>query len=231
MKIRCAIPGDGYQQVSFWINKINRIWLCISVGMRSCQEREVFHWPYCPQQDSGTVCWATKSLVTQSDRWRMPSFLEVGLVHMTASTWIFWGVSLTVRTLKLVLAGAYWISSSGCGIKQIGSQHSWAVVSMEDQDFALMIALLFLKRSVKDVALTTVHQHPRWAGPWVWPILAVPSSDPPVGLCRRTVIWKYESLTWPSFSRVLGKTSKLWSSSPCMQPLRPILNKPHIFCK
>lgn len=113
--------------------------------------------------------------MSKSDRWRMPSFLEFGLVRMTVSTWIFMDLSLTFRTLK---TGVNWISSSGCSIKQIGSQNGRELVSIEDQDFTLMIALVLFKCSVKGTAPATVSQHPKWVGPQVWPILAVPCSWP-----------------------------------------------------
>lgn len=119
------------------------------------------------------------SLVTGNDRWRMSDFPEVSLVHVAANTWLFVNVALTLGTVQLVLGGANWISSSGCGAEQIGSQHGWQLLNMEVQDFTLMIAQVFLKCSLKDTEPTTVLQHPRTSRTsnlthpgalWSWPI-------------------------------------------------------------
>lgn len=104
----------------------------------------------------------TISLVTRSDSWRMPRFLELGLVHVPASTWIFMGIlwAYWLLTLKLVLDGMNQISSSGCYIKQKRSQHRWEFESMEDEHFALMIVMMFLKCFVKDTAPNTISSIP-----------------------------------------------------------------------
>lgn len=129
-------------------------------------------------------------LLTSNDSWRMPHFLERALVHLTAGTWVFMGISLTSKTLKLVLAGVNWISSSGCHSKQKRSQHSWEFLSMEDQDFTPMIAVVFLQCSVTDTAPNTVCSIPEEQHLESEPILTVHVPDPSVGLCRGTVIWK-----------------------------------------
>lgn len=111
----------------------------------------------------------------------MPCFLELGLVPVTAGTWIFMDV------WKLVLAAVNPVSSSGCCMKQKRPQHSREFLSMENQDFALMVAMVFLKCSVKDTAPNTVCSTQRSrTSSLTHSDVDVP--DPSVGLCRGTGI-------------------------------------------
>lgn len=192
---RCAIPRDGYQRVLFGINKINGIWLCNLSGDEKLPGAGGVALAILSTAGLWFCVLGSKviNLVRRSDSWRMPRFLELGLVHLTVSTWIFMGLSLIYKTLKLVstqypvlevilnrkgLSTAENLKCGGSGV--------WPC------DCHGVPEVLCERHSTRHCLC-----HPRGAGPRVWPILTADVPDPQL-VCaeeqlhgnRNISIWK-----------------------------------------
>lgn len=190
MTIRCAIPGDGYQQVLFWINKISRIWGGSQWGWEAAKIRR--YCTVCTVQSRALVlCAGQQNHYFSYQEWQLEDASPPGTGFGTCDCrhLSIYGCIIDFRHSK---TGVSWCEPNIQFCLDAILSRKGLSTAEDFKVWRLMILPSWLPCcSWSGLWNTHTKQclwHPRGAGPQVWSILRFGVPDPSVGLCRGTVI-------------------------------------------